>query len=128
MIVRPLTLKNGQFEQFNPVVDLLNFGKLNLGSPPTLLIVAATVTIGHQSYYAIDGVAANNDLDTILGGEDGDILVLRNADAARHVKLRSGHGNLVLPSDTNLRHAVDTAILLCSGANWLLLARSNNDP
>ena len=121
-------MKNGQFEQFNTAVDLLNLGKINLGSPQTLLIVAATVTIGRRSYYAIDGIAANNNLDTILGGEDGDILVLRNVNAARHVKLRNGHGNLLMPSDTDLKQTVDTAILLYSGANWLLLSRSNNDP
>ncbi len=125
MTVRPLTMKNGQFEQFN-VLDLLNFGKLNFGTPPTLLIVANTVTIGRRSYYAIDGPAAANELRTILGGEDGDVLVLRNANVARDVKLKNNAGNLRLPSDTNLKDTIDTAVLLYSGANWLLLSRATN--
>ena len=71
-------------------------------SAETYTISSGAITI-RQGHVRVDteGAAANDDLDTINGGESGEIIYLLSANAARNVRLRNGVGNIFL------KHQVD---------------------
>lgn len=73
-----------------------------------------------------EGGAGSDDLDTVNGGTEGDILVLRAEDSARTVVCKDGTGNLSLAGDFSLDHADDRILLQYDGENWCELSRSNN--
>lgn len=101
-------------------------------------VISAGVVVWNRSM-SILGIdteeeAPADDLNTITGGHDGDILILRCVDAAREVKLKHGTGNLFLPSavDFVLDHVRDRVVLLnvggntSSGGEWVALCASSN--
>ena len=104
-------------------------GMYNLGPSPTLTIASGAITVT-KSYHKVDteGAAATDDLDTINGGTDGDILILRTANAARDVTVKNGTGNLRTVGDFTLNFMEDRITLQYDGdmGVWLEIARSNN--
>jgi len=95
-----------QSAHLNPHVrDNLNYLKANigLGTPAELTIVAGEVA-KTKGYHSIDtqGDAATDDLDTINGGEDGDIIFIRAENAARTVVVKNGTGNIDCGGDIYL--------------------------
>lgn len=101
---------------------------LRLTAAAELTIAAGAVT-RTQSFHRIDteADAATDDLDTINGGTEGDILVLRAENSARDVVVKDGTGNLQLAGgDFTLDHAHDTITLIYDGSNWIEMCRSNN--
>lgn len=102
-------------------------GNLRFGDPDTLTISSNTITIT-QNHHRVDteGGAATDYLDTINGGEEGFILVLRSLNGARDTTLRDGQDNLRLAGDFALNSINDTITLLRTGVNWRELSRSNN--
>ena len=66
---------------------------LRNATPLTISNGAITVT---QTYHSVDteGGAPTDDLDTINGGDVGDILILRGVSGARDVTIRHGVGNI----------------------------------
>ena len=105
----------------------LTSGFLNLGSPTELTISSGVVT-ATKSYHSIDteSDAASDDLDTINGGTEGGMLILRAADSARTVVCKDGTGNLQLSGDFSLNNAADRLTLQYDGSNWCELSRSDN--
>lgn len=91
----------------------------------TELTIAAGSVTKVQSYHRIDtqGDAATDDLDTIAGGVEGDILIVRDENAARDVKLTEA-GNIVIPSGPDLWMGDDESpvALIHDGSNWLNFA------
>ena len=105
-------------------------GFLNLGTPTELTIDTGVVT-ATKSYHTIDteSDAGGDDLDTISGGTDGDVLILRTVDDGRDVVLRDGTGNLILAggADFTLDKTHDLITLVSiGGTSWVELSRSNN--
>jgi hypothetical protein len=102
-------------------------GNLRIGSPDTLIISNNAITIT-QNQHRVDteGGAATDYLDTINGGEDGFILVLRSLNGARDTTLRDGQDNIRLAGDFTLNSINDTIMLLKTGSYWRELSRSNN--
>lgn len=104
-------------------------GMINLGPSPTLTIASGAITVT-KSYHKVDteGAAATDDLDTINGGTDGDILILRTANASRDVTVKNGTGNLRTVGDFILNFMEDRITLQYDGdmGVWLEIARSNN--
>jgi len=100
---------------------------LGLGTATELTIASGAITIT-GSYHTVDteGDASSDDLDTINGGSEGNILVLRAANGARTVVLKDGTGNLQLAGDFSLDSLYDTIMLVRASTNWLELSRSNN--
>ena len=92
-----------------------------------LTISGGVITITH-GYHSIDteGAAASDNLDTINGGVEGDVLIIRAAYSSRTVVCKNGTGNLQLAGDMSLDHADDTLTLIYDGASWLEIAGSNN--
>ena len=75
-----------------------------------------------------EGGAASDDLTDIAGGTAGQVLVVKAADSARTVVIRST-GNIDLSTgdgDQSQDNAFDTMTLVYDGSEWLETSRSNN--
>lgn len=103
------------------------FTLANFASATELTINGGSIT-ATQTYHTVDteGDAANDDLDTVAGGSEGDLLILRAENAGRTVTCKDGTGNLLLAGDFDLDDTADTIMLIYDGSNWLELSRSNN--
>ena len=101
--------------------------ELNYGAVDELTVASGAIT-ALKSYHSVDteSDAATDDLDTINGGTEGDILIIRAADSARTVVAKDATGNLALNGDFSMDNAEDTLQLLYDGSNWLEVSRSNN--
>ncbi len=100
---------------------------LQLG-PATELTIASGVITVTGSYHRVDtqSDASSDDLDTINGGTDGDILVLRAINSLRTVVMKDGVDNLRLAGDFSLDHVGDTIMLIFYDSTWNELSRSGN--
>lgn len=102
---------------------------LNSGEVVELTINGGVIVIS-QTYHSVEteGGAANDDLDTINGGAEGALLILRAADSTHTVICKDGAvpGNLSLSGDFSLDHADDTIMLIFNGTSWLQIAESSN--
>ncbi len=93
----------------------------------TLTIDTGAITITKRRVYVdTESAASSDDLDTINGGEDGQIVVFAAANDARTVVMKDGTGNLKLAGDFSLDNDTDTMVLVKSGTNWLEISRSAN--
>jgi hypothetical protein len=73
-----------------------------------------------------EGSAASDDLDTINGMINGDLLILSAANDARTVVVKDGTGNIRCAGDFSMDNTQDRIVLLREGAIWYELARSDN--
>lgn len=75
-----------------------------------------------------EGAAAADDLVTINGGVDGQIIILRSTvSLTRVVTVKDSTGNMRLAGDMVLDSATDSLTLYqIGGSVWIELARSNN--
>jgi hypothetical protein len=80
---------------FEAKVSYPDAGELTISSG------AITVT-GVNHTVDTEGDAASDDLDTINGGADGQILILRAASGSRDIVIKHGTGNIVTPSGNDL--------------------------
>jgi len=100
---------------------------LRIPSKGELTIAAGVITVtGSRHTVDTQGDAASDDLDTINGGTDGDILILRSANNARTVTVKDSTGNIQLAGDFSLSSTGDAIVLYFSGSAWIELTRSNN--
>jgi hypothetical protein len=105
--------------------------KLLLTPQSSILTVASGVITATDSVHRVDteAAAASDDLDTINGGSDGYVLILRTSVNSRDVTLKDGTGNLYLAGDFTLSHTQDTIMLrfdaLING--WVEVSRSDNE-
>jgi hypothetical protein len=77
---------------------------------------AITIT---QSYHEVSGEGdANDELDTVNGGSEGIVLILRAVDDT--ITLKDGTGNLILGGDIVLAPSAENIILVFDGTNWRL--------
>ena len=104
-------------------------GMINMGPSPTLTIASDTITVT-KSYHKIDteGAAATDNLSTINGGTDGDLLILRSTNVARDITIKNGTGNLRTVGDFTLDFLEDRITLQYDGdlGVWVEVSRSNN--
>lgn len=101
---------------------------LNLPAATELTIASGVIT-ATQSYHRIDTQSdgATDDLDTINGGTEGDILVIRAENGARDVVCKDATGNLQLAGgDFTLNNVQDMLMLMYDGSNWCEISRSDN--
>lgn len=98
------------------------FEQVNVGSATEVTISAGIIT-ADRSHHRVDteGNAATDNLDTILGGSEGDELWLRAENAARVVTVRHGTGNIFLSEATNfsLDAAYKVLRLFYNGSAWV---------
>ena len=104
-------------------------GSVNLKDDTTLTIAAGVIT-ATQSYHAVDteGAAASDDLDTINGGAEGDLLIIYPINAAHTIVAKHATGNLNLAggADFTMDEDDDFLMLLHDGALWQQIGRAEN--
>jgi len=92
--------------------------------------ISGGIITASSSFIDVDteGAAATDDLDTINGFSNGNILIIHPASSARTVVAKDGTGNLLLAGDFSMDHASDTLTLIYWDLNnyWLEISRSNN--
>ena len=108
------------------VRDNLNFLKATIQLDAAVeLTIAAGVITKTKAYHFIDtaALAATDDLDTINGASDGDILFLEAEHTDRTVILKDGTGNLQLGGDIYLTATGQAVALIYNGTltKWLVL-------
>lgn len=89
-----------------------------------LTIATGAVTISGHGFYRIDteADAAADDLDTISGAVNGQIVVLRQENAARVVTMKHNTGNLQLPDSTDLTLSAGQYYMFrYDGTNWYMV-------
>jgi hypothetical protein len=98
--------------------------------PNATATISGGVITATASYMIIDteSAAAADDLDTINGGSDGAILILRSTDSARDITVKDGTGNLNIAGDFILTNRTDTITFIYDGtlSAWLEISRSDN--
>lgn len=110
-------------ELYGDVNDLMagdrSWEQLRFGSQA--LTIASDAITATYTYVVVDteGAAASDNLATINGGNEGDILILRMANAARVVTLKHGTGNVQLSNGLDVVLSATRVILLYRVAgNW----------
>ena len=88
----------------------------------TLTISGGVISLGTNGFYVVNtqSNAGTDNLDTINGGEVGEIILLSALNASRTVVLRDGNGNIQLTGGQDLP-LVDTEqmiMLRYNGTNW----------
>lgn len=107
----------------------LNTGAISFSDSSSLTISGGAIT-ATKNLHAVDteGGASTDDLDTINGTDEGQIIVLRAVNSARTVVVKDGTGNLRLAGDFSLDHLQDSITLInFDGSNFIELSRSNNN-
>jgi len=115
------------------VRDNLNYLKLNIALEAAVeLTIAAGAVAKTYSHHTIDSEAdaATDDLDTVNGGAEGEVMLIRPADGARKIVVKHNVGNIWLPgaADISLDNANAYLMLVYSGAKWVAIAGSGADP
>jgi len=103
-------------------------GDLVLGAPSELTISGGEITIT-KSFHTVDteSDAASDDLDTINGGQAGQLLVFRAIHSNRTVVAKDSTGNLLLAGDFSMDNEQDTLTLMRGNLDfWIELSRSSN--
>jgi hypothetical protein len=92
------------------------------------LTIASGVVTADQTFHSIDvETGSTDDLNTINGGGDGDIIIIKAEHADKTIVVKDGTGNLQTAGDFSMDNSTDTMMLINSGGStWLELSRSNN--
>ncbi len=115
--LQPLVIVDGQIEALGN--RRLEIQKLNLGDEEIILVASDTVAITGSHHFLENAGGGVQNVDDILGGEEGDFLVLKGND----IRLRT-NGNLQMPSNYRLEPD-KTIVFLYAGGVWLEIARKN---
>jgi len=107
--------------------DSLSVGKF-LGFAGTAVAISSGAITASRTFHTVDteGGASSDDLDTISGGDVGDMLILSTESSARDVTVKDG-STLRLAGDCVLGSSYDKIMLMkVTGTTWVELARSIN--
>ena len=102
---------------------------ISFGVPTSLVISGGVITIDRYSgSYSVDteGAVGSDDLDSILGGEAGDLIIIKAENDARSIVCKNGTGNLKLPADMTLDNTKDIQMLYYDGTDWCEVTASSN--
>ncbi|MFP6583152.1 MAG: hypothetical protein VCD00_11445 [Candidatus Hydrogenedentota bacterium] len=105
-------------------------GFLNMGMEADLEIATGVITVT-QTRHTVDvegGVDSSDDLDTINGGTDGDLVLLRAKNGGRTIIITE-NGNIAVNGTTRTLDYRDDRILLTYSSfalKWIEVAFANN--
>jgi len=106
-----------------------SIGNIRADAELSYVIAAGVITLSiGQSFVRVDteGSAATDDLDTINGGNLGDLVAFYSLSDSRDVTFKDGTGNLQLAGDFTLSDTDDVILLIRTGSVWQEVSRSNN--
>ena len=103
---------------------------IKITSSPEVTISSGVITIpAGVAFISIhtENNESSDNLDTINGGNTGDVVVFRAASNSNDVVFKDNTGNLHLNGDFTLNHSGDAITLLFTGSYWAEVSRSDND-
>ena len=115
----------------NAVRDVMETKANAVSAKSELTVSSGAITVSGNSivrFHSVDteGDAASDDLDTVSGGNEGEMLVLEAENSARAVTCKDGAG-LKLQADFILDNEEDKLLLICISAGvWHEMGRSSN--
>jgi hypothetical protein len=121
-IVPIISGNDWDLKRFN-IADLLDFGKLNFGTPTVVPIVSNAITIQRSSFVRVSS-PSYNELRNILGGESGDVIVMTKNATSDQFQL-TNTGNIKIPYWLYASNYF-TAALLFDGTSWRTFGFSAN--
>lgn len=91
------------------------------------LTVATGAVAATGSRHSVDteADAAADDLATISGGVDGQLLILEPENPARVVTVKAGTGNIEIGTDFIMDDATSRLVLISDGTDWYEFSRAN---
>jgi len=96
------------------------------------LTIANGAVTKTYSHHTIDTEAdePTDDLETVNGGAEGEVILIRPADGARTIVVKHDVGNIWLPggADISLDNADAYLMLVYSSSKWVAIAGSGADP
>lgn len=100
-----------------------------IGTTAHQLTIATGVVTATMDWHYLEteAGAATDDLDTINGGYDGQILTLRPLNAAHVVTVKDSTGNLRMQNDFTLDNPQDSITFRWVNDAWIETSRSNNN-
>lgn len=119
-----MTIATGQQALAADVLRIMNIMFAKAGTALTISSGAITIS-GDEAYFKVSGEgAAADDLVTINGGTDGDVIILAYDGEA--ITLKDGTGNLELGDwgDLVLDTAGNVVMLRFDGSSWVLVSSS----
>lgn len=99
-------------------------------APSEKIIASGEITVTGTNYFRhhtvdTEGDAASDDLDTISGGNPGEILLIRPENGDRDIVCKNG-ASLIMGSDFTFNNIADSMLLLCVSADvWYPLTKYN---
>lgn len=109
----------------------IELGRTNDNTITGLTIAAGVVTVPSsrvpiQLSIDTEGAAATDDLDTINGGLDGQIVTFFCPSSSRDVTFKDGTGNMNLAGDFTSTNGADKITVQKQGSTWYQLGRNDN--
>lgn len=102
--------------------SLVNDRRINTGAAQPVTIASGVISLvpGFSYYKVTVQSGATDDLDTINGGNEGDLIFLKAASDTADVVLRDGTGNIITEGGVNLTldDLDDLALLHFDGTAW----------
>ena len=99
--------------------------RVSIGAIATGVITIPASPTSNNYVTDTQSSAATDDLDTISGGTDGDIIILSATSDARDVVVKNSTGNIRCNGDRLLNNSLDTIILQLVGSVWVEIGFSN---
>jgi hypothetical protein len=121
-----LTVTGTIFGPDGEPIDLADAFGLDAATELTIASGAVTRS-GNNHTIDTEGDASTDDLDTVSGGTEGDLLLLRAEHTDRTVVLKDGTGNLDLGADITLDDTLKSVLLVLGATNWTVVATSGFD-
>jgi|TARA_E500000318_G_scaffold90641_1_gene88626 hypothetical protein len=118
-----MTIKqNGGIFGRNPSFGNVTVDKQTFSQGSDITIASGEIT-PTNSFHRLDteSAAATDDLDTINGGEIGQIIILKPAFGSRTIVVKDNTGNIQTAGGTDftMDDARDVIILIYDGNNWI---------
>ena len=110
--------------------NVVNARKLIFSIGDKLTIASGAIAPTH-SFHLVDteSSASTDDLDTITGGEDGQILIIKTFSGSRDVVVRHDSGNIYTNGEGNitLGESEDTMILIHQDSSWYQILKADSN-
>tara|TARA_R110002072_G_scaffold272393_2_gene432597 strand:+ start:129 stop:2168 length:2040 start_codon:yes stop_codon:yes gene_type:complete len=114
----------------NHVDDFSDSNMIRNNNGGSLSITSANVTVEYEGFYTVDteGDTASDDLVSILGGNTGDQIIIRQQNSGRTVTVKDGTGNIRLAGSADYLFPSTSSYLklMRDGSNWQEISRSEN--
>ena len=120
--------KNIRINNNASILGSLDISKRIMVNESSELTISSGVITITGSFHTVDteGDSSSDDLTTINGGREGQLLIIKAAHTARTVVLKNASANIVCGSDFSLDSIYDMAVLMFISSKWLSISLQNN--